>query len=107
MEKDVTVSFKVKFHILMISTLVTITIVLLMVLSYDEEWSSGDIFLCVLFGIYAFTIVPAFARYAYTYKLWDIEGSKWYFYCRWIFLAIMIAPVYGPGFYFNPKREIN
>lgn len=106
MEKDVTVSFKVKIHILMISTLVTITIVLLMVLSHDEEWSSGDIFLCVLVGIYAFTILPSFIRYGYTYDLDKIDGYRWWFYTRWIFLAILIAPFYGPGFYFKPKREI-
>ena len=107
MEKDVTVSIKVKFHILMISIILTITITLLLAFTREEEWTPGDIFLCVLLGIYAFTIIPAFVRYAYTYKLWDIEEPKWYFYTRWVFLAIMIAPIYGPGFYFKPNREIN
>ena len=106
MEKDVTVSFKVKFHILMISILLTIAVALLMIFGFDKI-EVGEIIICVFVGIYAFTIIPAFARYAYTYKLWDIEGSKWYFYSRWIFLAIMIAPIYGPGFYFKPNREIN
>jgi purine-cytosine permease-like protein len=105
MESNDGVSFKVKFHILMISIILTIAVVLLMIFGFDKM-EVGEIIICVLVSIYAFTIILAFARYAYTYKLWDIEESKWYFYCRWIFLAIMIAPIYGPGFYFKPKREI-
>ncbi|MCR5462382.1 MAG: hypothetical protein K6E87_04875 [bacterium] len=107
MEKNEIITFKAKFHIFMISSLLTLVVVLLLVFTREEEWTSGDIFLCVLLGVYAFTILPAFVRYAYTYRIDEIDGYRWYFYSRWIFLAIMIAPIYGPGFYFKPKREIN